>query len=251
MATPMAQSGILAVIAALYLAGAAQAAEGPDVGGLRLGMPAEEALKILETGKQNKVFVRNLKMTLNLTIDRMKGSFDNHVYGGQYTTGGTIVAFAVSPLTHKVWSITKTEQIKDNRPTLKAVSEAAGKFGPLDPKAIRPQQYKQQWMYDKGGKEIEWVNTYDKPRNGNCFEELKSYTVSDFFIGLQYPLAPTTACSRTYSITANSRKQDGLVDDYVIAAVDIGAFLDWYKVLSSASDKALEAEGKRAGKPSL
>ena len=42
-----------------------------------------------------------------------------------------------------------------------------------------------------------------------------------------------------------------LVDDYAISALDVAAYLDWYKVLNNASDKALEAEGKRAAKPSL
>ncbi len=251
MVRKTASRGVLALIAGIILHGVAQAADNPDIGGIRLGMSADEALKILETAKQNKVFVRNAKMTLNLTIDRMKGSFENHAYGGRYDNGDTIIAIGISPLTNKVWSITKSEQVKDSRPTLQAVSEAAGKFGPIDPKAIRPQQFKQHWMYDKAGREIEWANTYDKPQNGNCFQDLKGYGVSPFLVGLQYPLAPTAACSRVYSITANSRKQDGLVDDYVIAAVDIGAYLDWYKVLSNASDKALEAEGKRAGKPSL
>lgn len=251
MAIKTALQCTLALSASLFLQGLALAADNPDVGGLRLGMSVEEAIKILEAAKQSKVFVRDGKMTLNLTIDRMKGRFDNYVYGGQFDSGGTIIAFGVSPLTNKVWSITKTEQIKDSRPTVKAITEAAGKFGPLDPKAVRPQQYAQHWMYDRSGKEIEWVNVYDKPRNGNCFEDLKSYTVGGFYIGLQYPLAPTAACSRIYSITANSRKQDGLVDDYVISALDVGAYLDWYKVLNTASDKALEAEGKRAAKPSL
>ena len=243
--------GALALGASLFLQGFAQAADNPDIGGIRLGMTAEEALKVMDEAQQKQLFVKSAKMTLNLTIDRMKGSFDNHVYGGQFTSGGTIVAFGISPLTHKVWSIAKTEQIKDNRPTLKAVSEAAAKFGAIDPRATRPQEFAQRWMYDKAGKEIEWANTYDKPQNGNCFQELKDYFVGGFYISLKYPLAPTAACSRIYSITARSRKQDGLVDDYAISALDVAAYLDWYKVLNNASDKALEAEGKRAAKPSL
>ncbi|MDR7305246.1 hypothetical protein [Rhodoferax saidenbachensis] len=234
------------------LVGAAHAAE-PDVGGIRLGMDAQEALKIANNDLQNKVYVDTVKTTLNLTIDGKTGSFDNYTFGPKFSNENKILNFSISPLTNKVWAITKNEYVAGDRPALKAIADAAAKFGKHDPASIKPTGYGQHWMYDKAGKEIEWVNVYDKPRNGNCFESLKDYSIGGGRMRgyLYYPVAPTTACATLYSVSAKSSKQDGLADQFSSFAMDVGAFVDWFKVMDTQRNKALEDEKNRAAKPAL
>jgi len=198
---------------------------------------------------QNNVYVMTAKTTLKLTIDGRTGSFDNYSFSPKYSTEGRNLNFSISPLTNKVWAITKNEYTKGDRPALTAIAEAAGKYGKVSQTGMRPNGYNQHWMYDKSGKEIEWVLVYDKPKNGNCFEELKDYRINGGY--LYYPLAPTTACSTLYSVSSKSPKQDGLADQFSSFAMDVGAFVDWYKVLDSQRTKALDDEKNRAAKPAL
>jgi hypothetical protein len=235
------------------LMGAAHAAE-PDVGGIRLGMDAQEALKIANNDLQNQVYVSAAKMTLRLTIDGKTGSFDNYTFNPKFNNTSKNLNFSISPLTNKVWAITKNEYPAGDRPALKAIADAAAKYGKHDPSSIKVTGYSQHWMYDKAGKEIEWVNVYDKPRNGNCFESLKDYFVSGNggLTGyLYYPVGPTAACTTIYSVSAKSSRQDGLADQFSSFALDVSAFMDWYKVLDTQRNKALEDEKSRAAKPAL
>ena len=233
------------------LGGVAHAAA-PDVGGIRLGMDAQEALNIANAELQSKVYESTTKTTLRLTIDGRVGSFDNYAYVPKYNATGKNLNFSISPLTNKVWAITKVEYPVGNRPALQAIAEAAAKYGKPNPASIKPIGYEQHWMYDKGGKEIEWVNVYDKPRNGNCFEQLKDYFIGGNVTGyLLYPVAPTNACATIYSVSSRSGKQDGLADKFSSFAMDVGAFVDWYKVLDTQRSKALDDEKNRAAKPAL
>lgn len=233
------------------LSGAALAAV-PDVGGIRLGMDAQEALNIANADLQNKVYVGMTKTTLKLTIDGKTGSFENYSYTPKFNNVAKNLNFSVSPLTNKVWAITKLEYPEGDRPAVKAIVDAAAKFGKPNPAIVKPAGYEQHWMYDKAGKEIEWVNVYDKPRNGNCFESLKDYFIGGMVTGyLYYPVAPTNACATIYSVTARSGKQDGLADKFASFAMDVSAFYDWYQVLTMQRNKALEDEKGRAAKPSL
>lgn len=233
------------------LAGTASAAS-PDVGGIRLGMDAQEALNIANTDLQNKVYVGTAKTNLKLTIDGRTGIFENYTFTPKYNSEGKVLTFSVSPLTNKVWAITKTEYPVGSRPALQAIAEAAAKFGKPNPASIKATGYDQHWMYDKSGKEIEWVNVYDKPRNGNCFESLKDYFVGGNVTGyLYYPVAPTNACTTIYSVSSRSGKQDGLADKFSSFAMDVAAFVDWYKVLDVQRSKALDDEKSRAAKPAL
>lgn len=226
-------------------------AESPDIAGIRLGMAINDALKIMNTALQNKEFVQTQKATLKLTVDGNTGTFDSYVYAGQYTTGGKIVAFSASPLTNRIWMVSKIEDAAGARPTVKALADAAGKYGKVDPKSSKPSGFKQRWMYDKAGKDVEWIDVYDKPRNGNCFERLESYQPGNFYVGLNYPIAPTAACSVIYSVGGKSHSEDGMLNQFWSSATDIAAFVDWYKVIATARAKALEAEGNRAAKPAL
>ena len=233
------------------LAGVAHAAA-PDVGGIRLGMDAQEALNIANTDLKNNVYVSTTKTALKLTIDGRTGTFDNYTYVPKFNNTAKNLNFSISPLTNKVWAIAKTEYPAGDRPALKAIADASAKYGKVSPASLRPEGYSQHWMYDKAGKEIEWVNVYDKPRNGNCFESLKDYFVGGVVTGyLYYPVAPTYACSTIYSVSSKSNKQDGLADKFSSFAMDVSAFADWYKVLDEQRTKALESEKSRAAKPSL
>jgi hypothetical protein len=239
------------------MAGAAYAAA-PDVGGIRLGMDVQEALNIANADLKNNVYVGTSKTALKLTIDGRTGTFDNYTYVPKFNSTAKNLNFSISPLTNKVWAITKTEYPAGDRPALKAIADASAKYGKQDPASIKPTGYSQHWMYDKAGKEIEWVNVYDKPRNGNCFEEIKDYFVGSGSSGsngvtgyLYYPVAPTYACATIYSVSSKSNKQDGLADKFSSFAMDVSAFADWYKVLDAQRTKALESEKSRAAKPAL
>ena len=237
------------------MAGAVYAAE-PDVGGIRLGMDVQEALNIANNDLKNNLYVATAKTALKLTIDGRTGTFDNYTYTPKFSNTAKNLNFSVSPLTNKVWAVTKTEYPAGDRPALKAIADASAKYGKVNPASVRPEGYSQHWMYDKAGKEIEWVNVYDKPQNGNCFESLK-----DYFVGggggngvtgyLYYPVAPTYACATVYSVSSRSGKQDGLADKFSSFAMDVSAFADWYKVLDTQRTKALESEKSRAAKPVL
>lgn len=255
MITKIAGQWALAWAMGASLAGVAHAAA-PDVGGIRLGMDVQEALNIANTDLKSNVYVATTKTALKLTIDGRTGTFDNYTYTPKFNNVAKNLNFSVSPLTNKVWAITKTEYPAGDRPALKAIADASAKYGKVSPASLRPEGYSQHWMYDKAGKEIEWVTVYDKPRNGNCFESLK-----DYFVGsgggngvtgyLYYPVAPTNACATIYSVSSRSGKQDGLADKFSSFAMDVSAFVDWYKVLDEQRNKALDNEKGRAAKPAL
>lgn len=220
--------------------------------GAFLGMDAQEALNTANNDLQNKVYVGTSKTTLKLTIDGKTGTFDNYTYTPKFNSEGKNLTFSISPLTNKVWAITKLEYPTGDRPALKAIADAAAKYGKFNPANLRITGYDQHWMYDKAGKEIEWVNVYDKPKNGNCFESLKDYFVGGAVTGyLYYPVGPTNACATIYSVSSRSGKQDGLADKFSSFAMDVSAFVDWYKVLDVQRNKALENEKSRAAKPAL
>jgi hypothetical protein len=145
--------------------------------------------------------------------------------------------------------ITKAEYLKGNRYSLKSVADAAVKFGKVKAADLNAGAYKQVWMYDKAGKEVDWVNTYDKPKNGNCFFELRTAAIS--YIGMNYPIKPTNACVKVYSISAKSHSRDGQADTLVISGTDIAAFAEWYKAVDTKTMNEIEGERGRAVKPSL
>lgn len=232
-------------------AGLAHAAA-PDVGGIRLGIDAQEALNIANADLQNNVYVSTSKTTLKLTIGGKVGTFDNYAYVPKFNNTAKNLNFSISPLTNKVWAITKSEYPVGSRPALSAIADAAAKFGKPNPANIKVTGYEQHWMYDKAGKEIEWVNVYDKPRNGNCFESLKDYFIGGDVTGyLYYPVAPTNACATIYTVSSRSGKQDGMADRFSSSAMDVSAFFEWYKVLDANYNKALNDEKNRAAKPAL
>lgn len=222
-----------------------------DVGGIKLGMKADDVLKIIKNDVQD---MHGQLGTVNFTlsIDRAQnkqGAFKIYTATWRNAQSASIVAIGVSPLTGTVWSVTKSEIPQSARPSLQAIADAAKKFGKVNAGAVTNAEYIQRWMYNGKGAELEWANSYDKPQNGNCFSGLQSASVAG--TDLWFPVQPTSACSTVYWVNAKSGSHDGMATSYASVAVDVTAFQAWFQSIDSNKQKSIDLEKSSAAKPQL